>query len=214
MAHGDAGAPTAPERMIRSRPTLRCLPRRSTRCCASELRAIAMRERRQALAQSGRRSHTPAVECHADAAASSTERSGRAAGATIPPMTLQHDLIQTRETVRGDMIWRVRSLPNRWLDAIGNQLRVWPLPDRSWSFTAQVVAVGAAFLLSCWLTITSVSYFGSHQLLSEAHERIRALQQASAELSDRSQTAVQRLPRADRTTWRRGPRNSRRRSPS
>ena len=81
------------------------------------------------------------------------------------------------------MIWRVRSLPNRWLDAIGKQLRVWPLPDRSWSFTAQVVAVGAAFLLSCWLTITSVSYFGSHQLLSEAHERIRALQQASAELS-------------------------------
>ena len=40
-----------------------------------------------------------------------------------------------------------------------------------------------AFLLSSWLTITSVSYFGSHQLLSEAHERIRDLQQASAALS-------------------------------
>jgi murein DD-endopeptidase MepM/ murein hydrolase activator NlpD len=81
------------------------------------------------------------------------------------------------------MIWRVRSLPNRWLDAVGKQLRVWPSPDRSWSFATQVVAVGAAFLLSSWLTITSVSYFGSDQLLSEAHERIRDLQQASAVLS-------------------------------
>ena len=80
------------------------------------------------------------------------------------------------------MIWRARSLAKRWLDAIGNQLRIRPLPDRSWSLTAQAVAAGAAFLLSCWVTITSVSYFGSHQLLSEAHERIRALQQASAEL--------------------------------
>ena len=81
------------------------------------------------------------------------------------------------------MIWRVRSLAKRWLDAIDNQLQIRPLPDQSWPLTAQAVAAGAAFLLSCWLTITSVSYFGSHQLLSEAHERIRALQQASAELS-------------------------------
>jgi murein DD-endopeptidase MepM/ murein hydrolase activator NlpD len=81
------------------------------------------------------------------------------------------------------MSWRVGSLPNRWLDAIGHQLRIWPSRDRTWSFAAQVGAAGAAFLLSCWLTITSVSYFGSHKLLSEAHERIRTLQQASAELS-------------------------------
>ena len=85
------------------------------------------------------------------------------------------------------MIWRARSLAKRWLDAIGNQLRIRPLPDRSWSLTAQAVAAGAAFLLSCWVTITSVSYFGSHQLLSEAHERIRALQQASVELSTEAQ---------------------------
>jgi murein DD-endopeptidase MepM/ murein hydrolase activator NlpD len=81
------------------------------------------------------------------------------------------------------MIWRVRSLSKRWSDAIGHQLRVRPLPGRSWPLTTQAVAAGTAFLLSAWLTITSVSYLGSHQLLSEAHERIRALQQASAELS-------------------------------
>jgi murein DD-endopeptidase MepM/ murein hydrolase activator NlpD len=81
--------------------------------------------------------------------------------------------------VRGDMIWQARSLAKRWLAAIGNQLRVRRLPERSWSLTA--TAAGAAFLLSFWLTITSVSYFGTHQLLSEAHERIRALEQASAE---------------------------------
>jgi murein DD-endopeptidase MepM/ murein hydrolase activator NlpD len=81
------------------------------------------------------------------------------------------------------MIWRVLSLLNRRLDAIRKQLRAWPLPERSWSLKTQVVAVGAAFLLSCWLTITSVSYFGSHELLSQAHERIRVLQQASAGLA-------------------------------
>ena len=82
------------------------------------------------------------------------------------------------------MSWRVSSLPNRWLDAIGHQLRVWPSRDRTWSFAAQVGAAAAAFLLSCWVTITSVSYFDSHKLLSEAYERIRTLQQASAELSE------------------------------
>src|SRR5262245_28912371 len=81
------------------------------------------------------------------------------------------------------MSWRVRSLPNRWLDAIGYQLRIWPPRDRTLSFAAQIGAAGAVFLLSCWLTITSISYFGSHKLLSEARERIRILQQASAERS-------------------------------
>ena len=96
------------------------------------------------------------------------------------------------------MIWRVRSLPNRWLDASGNRLRVWPSPDRGWSFRTRLVAVGAAFLLSSWLTITSVSYFGSHQLLSEAQERIRELQQASAELSAEAELLSSAFPRADR----------------
>jgi murein DD-endopeptidase MepM/ murein hydrolase activator NlpD len=81
------------------------------------------------------------------------------------------------------MIWQVRSLAKRWLVAIGNQLRVRRLPGRSWSPAAQAGAAGAAFLLSFWLTITSVSYFGTQKLLSEAHERIRALEQASAERS-------------------------------
>ena len=81
------------------------------------------------------------------------------------------------------MIWRVRSLAKRWRDAIGNQLPVWPVPNRSRSLTTQAVAAGAAFLLSFWVTLTSVSYLASHKLLSEALERIRVLQQASSELS-------------------------------
>jgi predicted nucleic acid-binding Zn-ribbon protein len=81
------------------------------------------------------------------------------------------------------MIWRVRSLWNRWLDAMSRRLRVWSLVWQGWSLRAQVVAVGVAFLLSGWLTITSVSYFGSHTLLSEARERSRILQQGHAELA-------------------------------
>jgi murein DD-endopeptidase MepM/ murein hydrolase activator NlpD len=38
-------------------------------------------------------------------------------------------------------------------------------------------------MLSGWLTITSVSYFGDRALLSEAHERIRTLQRSQAELA-------------------------------
>ena len=64
-----------------------------------------------------------------------------------------------------------------------HRLRVWPLAGQGWSFRAQVVGVGLAFLLSGWLTITSVSYFGSHRLLGEAQERVRTLQQTTAELS-------------------------------
>ena len=81
------------------------------------------------------------------------------------------------------MIWRVRSLWDRWLDAMSNRLRVWSFVWRGWSRRARVGAVGVAFLLSGWLTMTSVSYFGSHALLSEARERIRTLQQAHAELA-------------------------------
>jgi murein DD-endopeptidase MepM/ murein hydrolase activator NlpD len=46
-----------------------------------------------------------------------------------------------------------------------------------------VVVVGAAFLLSGWLTITSASYFGDRALLNEARERIQTLQRSEAELA-------------------------------
>jgi murein DD-endopeptidase MepM/ murein hydrolase activator NlpD len=46
-----------------------------------------------------------------------------------------------------------------------------------------VAVVAIAFLLSGWLTVTSISYFVDEALLSEARERIRTLQQAHAELS-------------------------------
>jgi murein DD-endopeptidase MepM/ murein hydrolase activator NlpD len=63
------------------------------------------------------------------------------------------------------------------------RLCVWPLAGRGWSFGAQLVGIGFAFLLSGWLTITSVSYFGSQKLLGEAQERFQTLQQTTAHLS-------------------------------
>ena len=81
------------------------------------------------------------------------------------------------------MIWRVRSLWNRRLDAASDRRRVRALRGRAWPLRAQVAVVATVFLLSAWLTVTSISYFGSQALLSEARERIRSLQQAHAELS-------------------------------
>ena len=81
------------------------------------------------------------------------------------------------------MIWRERSLWNFWPHAMGNRRRVWSLAWQGWSQKSQVAVVGVMFLLSGWLTITSVSYFGSDKLLSEARERIRTLQQSQAELA-------------------------------
>jgi len=85
------------------------------------------------------------------------------------------------------MIWRVRSLWDRWLAAVSDRLRVWSLVWQGWSRRTQVVIVGVAFVLSGWLTLTSVSYFGSQTLLSEAREHIRTLQRAQAELSAETQ---------------------------
>jgi murein DD-endopeptidase MepM/ murein hydrolase activator NlpD len=81
------------------------------------------------------------------------------------------------------MIWRMRSLGNRRVNAISSRPRVWSLTWQGWSRRAQAAVAAVTFLLSGWLTIASVSYFGSQDLLSEARERIRTLQQANAELS-------------------------------
>jgi Peptidase family M23/Family of unknown function (DUF5930) len=81
------------------------------------------------------------------------------------------------------MIWRVRSVWDRWLDARSDALRVCSFVWQGWSRSTQVAVVGVAFLLSGWLTITSASYFGSHALLNEARERIRTLQRAQSELT-------------------------------
>jgi Peptidase family M23/Family of unknown function (DUF5930) len=79
------------------------------------------------------------------------------------------------------MVRRVRSLWNRWLDGTSGRLRVCSFVRRGWS--SRVVVVGMALLLSGWLSMTSVSYFESQTQLREARERIRALQQARAELA-------------------------------
>jgi murein DD-endopeptidase MepM/ murein hydrolase activator NlpD len=81
------------------------------------------------------------------------------------------------------MIRRMRSLWNRWLDRMSDRLRVRSFVWQGWSRRAQVVVVGVALLLSGWLTMISVSYFGSQTQLREARERIRTLQRARAELA-------------------------------
>ena len=81
------------------------------------------------------------------------------------------------------MIWRVRRAWNRWRDAISDRLRACSLVWQRWPLTTRVVAVGLAFLLSGWLTITSASFIESRASLSEAHERIRTLERAQSELS-------------------------------
>jgi murein DD-endopeptidase MepM/ murein hydrolase activator NlpD len=81
------------------------------------------------------------------------------------------------------MIRRVRSLWNRSLDGVSDRLRVCSFVWQGWSRRAQVVVVGLALLLSGWLTMTSVSYFGSQTQLREARERIRTLERARAELA-------------------------------
>ena len=45
----------------------------------------------------------------------------------------------------------------------------------------QVALAGIAFFLSAWLTITTVSYFGSRNLLSDTAARIKSLEQANAD---------------------------------
>ena len=52
-----------------------------------------------------------------------------------------------------------------------------------WSAKTILAAIGAVFVLSAWLTVTSVSYLDSRSLLSESQERLRTLQQSYAELS-------------------------------
>ena len=81
------------------------------------------------------------------------------------------------------MIWRMRSVRDRRLEAASDRLRVWSLVWQGRSRGARVVILGGAFLLSGWLTITSISYFESQTRLSEARAHIRNLQQARAGLS-------------------------------
>ncbi len=71
---------------------------------------------------------------------------------------------------------------------------------------AQIVCVVAAFLLSAWLTISSVSYFGSRNLLTDKADYIRDLEQAYAELLSQSHVStaafVQRVEELEHTSGR------------
>jgi murein DD-endopeptidase MepM/ murein hydrolase activator NlpD len=81
------------------------------------------------------------------------------------------------------MIWRLRSLGNRWLGTTADRMRISLVTWQRWSLKTQVAAAGAVFVLSAWLTITSISYVGNHDLLSESYGRIHTLQRAYTDLS-------------------------------
>jgi murein DD-endopeptidase MepM/ murein hydrolase activator NlpD len=57
---------------------------------------------------------------------------------------------------------------------------------QGWSLPFRLVVIAAAFGLSAWLTVTSVSYLENRRLLEDAHEQIRHMQQSYAELSSES----------------------------
>jgi murein DD-endopeptidase MepM/ murein hydrolase activator NlpD len=50
----------------------------------------------------------------------------------------------------------------------------------------RVIVIAAALGLSAWLSVTSVSYLQSRELLEEAHAQIRSIQQSYAELASES----------------------------
>lgn len=64
-----------------------------------------------------------------------------------------------------------------------DRLSVWLAACQGWSLKTISAVIGAVFVLSAWLTVTSVSYLDGRSLITESQERLRALQQSYAELS-------------------------------
>ena len=76
------------------------------------------------------------------------------------------------------------------------------------SVEAQLATGTIIFALSAWVTITSVSYFGSRQLLSDSFQQISHLKQAYADLLAEFADLDHELRRADRRCSRPPPRSS------
>lgn len=85
------------------------------------------------------------------------------------------------------MIWGLRGLGKRRFGAMADRLRAWVAVWQGWSPSTHVVVFGLAFVLSAWLTVTSVSYLDSQARLGESHEQLRTLQQAYADLSSKAE---------------------------
>lgn len=79
---------------------------------------------------------------------------------------------------------------NRWHRAAGMALRGWGDQARRWPLRSQLSIAAAVFLLSSWLTVTSVSYIGNRSLLSESFEQMRQLEQAYADLKAESELSA------------------------
>lgn len=84
---------------------------------------------------------------------------------------------------------RVRSLGDR-CRASRDQVVHWWSGSRNVSTKAQLAAGVSIFALAAWVTVTSVSYFGSRHLLSDTARTIESLEQAYADLLAESQLST------------------------
>jgi murein DD-endopeptidase MepM/ murein hydrolase activator NlpD len=70
-----------------------------------------------------------------------------------------------------------------WLARLSHEVKKWP-------FTWQVGGATAVFVISAWLTITTVSYIGSRSLVSDTVDAVRNLEASYADLLAESQLST------------------------
>lgn len=91
--------------------------------------------------------------------------------------------------IQGATMSRSRTLLDRrhkhgeWLARLSREVRRWP-------FTWQLGSATAVFVLSAWLTITTVSYIGSRSLVSDTVDAARNLEASYADLLAESQLST------------------------
>jgi murein DD-endopeptidase MepM/ murein hydrolase activator NlpD len=83
----------------------------------------------------------------------------------------------------------VGRLTVRWLATRRDMVRL-NTGKRAISTRAQVAIGAVIFALSAWVTVTSLSYIGSRQLLNDTAAQIRKLEQAFADLRSESQLST------------------------
>ena len=100
---------------------------------------------------------------------------------------------------------RVRSSTLLWMNASDFMARLFAGFSPG-SAMAQVATCALVFLLSAWLTVTSVSYFGSRHLLSATVDHIEQLERAYADLRSELQlstaTFLEKVNQLEATTAR------------
>jgi murein DD-endopeptidase MepM/ murein hydrolase activator NlpD len=88
--------------------------------------------------------------------------------------------------IRALMMLRVWALVARCLN-FGKWRRVLVTESRGWSLKGQLVAAAAVFCISAWLTVTTVSYLGTRNLVSSTAQVVGTLEHAYADLLSDSQ---------------------------